>query len=89
MKTLNLNVAVFTTRQVIVDKSPIVYVSHDRDGDWQFFGEEKVSVSDARLVSLVEIIQLDQSINKILSMPINHYAIRQKITDDWTILSTN
>ena len=55
----NLNVAVFTTKYVLELQSPILYVSHDEeDGAWQFFGEEDVTESDCRIISLLNFLEL-------------------------------
>jgi hypothetical protein len=47
----SLDTAVFTTRFVVRDKSPILFVSHDADGSWQFHGNEtNVDDKDMMLV---------------------------------------
>jgi hypothetical protein len=82
---MNLNQAVFTTKYVIEDESPIVYVSHDSEGDWQFFGpEEEIQEDEARVVSLEAIIELSPYVKEILWMPEGVEAWYDTETREWT-----
>jgi hypothetical protein len=56
------NKTVFTTKFVIEDRSEIIYVAHDKDGDWQFFSKEDASEQEARIVFMNEILDLDTSL---------------------------
>lgn len=56
MKKRNLNIYVLTTVFVIKNQSPILYVYHDEDGDWQFLGiEDHLADADSMIISLGEI----------------------------------
>jgi hypothetical protein len=80
----DLNKAVFTTVYVLNRISPIVYVSHDADDDWQFFGPEKnVQIDKARVMSLGEIIEMDPTVKELLNMPIGTEAHRKDIGSEW------
>ena len=47
------NVAVFTTRQVVHDGQPILWVTHDEDdGAWQFHTGGSADEADAMIVGL-------------------------------------
>jgi hypothetical protein len=86
----SLTKAVFTTVYVIENNSPIIYVSHDMDGDWQFFGPEKdVEVDKARVVSLEEIIEIDASVKEVLDMPKGTDAHRKSLESEWVKISKN
>ena len=89
MKVPNEKTAVFTTTDVARKKLPIVYVSHDIDGDWQFFSSETVPTKEAMIVSLGEIIALDPSIKEILQIPPGTEAHRTSPSDDWMIIGKN
>ncbi len=85
-----LNTAVFTTRFIISGESVIVFIAHDDDGSWQFQGtENKVSESDMRLVSLGEIIEIDNSILQLADMPEGFEAMRNDKNSNWIITSSN
>ena len=59
--------AVFTTKYVLERQSPIVYVSHDENGDWQFFGKEQnITEEDARVIAFGEILKISPLVEKIL-----------------------
>lgn len=82
---INLNLAVITTRFVLEENSTIVYVTHDEDGYWQFFGEEEgIEEGDGRITSLGEIIEMDPTIKDILDIPEGGEAWRSKDTKEWT-----
>jgi hypothetical protein len=84
---INLNVAVFTTKYVVKDGSPIVYVSHDSEGDWQFLGAETdVQMENSMLVSLGEIIEMDTSIKELLGIPRFAEAHRKNKNSKWEVI---
>ncbi len=45
------NLGVFTTRQWLDEKKPVLRVVHDEDGDWQFLTGDQLQ-EDARIVAL-------------------------------------
>lgn len=47
------NTACFNCRHVLEEHKPILYVSHDEDGYWQFLCGGSHKEEDARVVSLV------------------------------------
>ena len=88
LETFNepLSKAVFTTKFVLRDKFPIVYVTHDEDGDWQFFsGHENITDKDIMIVSLGEIIEYDPSINEVSDLPQGKEAFRENQNASWEI----
>jgi hypothetical protein len=83
--TDNTNVAVFTTKHILNDNSPILYIYHDEDGAWQFFGNEDATEENARLVCLADMIEIDNSILEIAYMPMGYYAYRADKKSEWKI----
>ncbi len=79
------NVAVFTTSQVLRLRQPILYVSHDEEDDsWQFHtGAKGVSVRDAMLVFLSEIVNYDPGICELADLPCGWYAERDSLDSPW------
>jgi hypothetical protein len=76
--------AVITVRNIVYEGRPILHVSHDiEDGMWQFLDGDLVSMEDALVVSLVEIVQLDDSIIELANLPLGWEASRSKIGDTW------
>ncbi len=85
----SLKTAVFTTKFIADKLSPIVYVSHDDDGSWQFQGpEDNVSDEDIRLLGLGEIIEIDNTILEISDMPNGSIAIRDNSVSHWKVISS-
>ena len=80
-----LNTAVFTTKYVI-NKSYIANVFHYRDGSWQFNGiEGNLEDSDYKVVSLGEILSMDNSIEELANMPVGFCATRNNESSQWEI----
>jgi hypothetical protein len=86
----NLNTAVFTTRFVLEEKSPILFAFHYDDGTWQFSGSERnLSDDDYRVVSLGEIIEHDESVIQLATMPTGSEAMRLDSDSPWRISVKN
>lgn len=83
---INYNQYVITTKHVINNNSPIIRVMHEKDGDWQFLGkEENLSESDAFVLSLEEILCLDNTLKDVLSLPLGKQAYRTSPKDSWLV----
>ena len=77
--------AVFTCDHVLDRKRPILYASHDSEGDWQFLcGQEDHADENARVISLKQATEIDQSINDLFEMPIGVGAERKTVKDKWS-----
>ncbi len=80
------NTAVITCCHVIEDNMPILYVSHDADdGMWQFLCGKSHATSEARVVSLDEILKFDKTLSKLSDLPCGFIAERNSKKDEWHI----
>lgn len=80
----SLNTAVFTTTYVLKENEPILYVTHDVDGAWQFHaGNGRVDTTTGMLVSLQNILDHDDTMNEVADLPIGHYAARDSLEAPW------
>lgn len=83
------NTACITCCHVLDEKKQIKYVSHDEeDGMWQFLCGCQHRQEEARVVSLLSVFALDQSVGKLANMPCGCYAERElksKNGDTWKI----
>lgn len=78
------NTAVFITRQIVNEGLAILYVSHDEDdGAWQFHHGYNVSIEDAMIISLAEIVSLDNTFNQLSDLPLGWIAVRQSVNSSW------
>jgi hypothetical protein len=76
------NLGVYTTRNAF-EGSPILYVYHNEDGDWQFHTSLDPDINEGIYVLLEEITKLDPSINELYHLPYGGRASRESIEDDW------
>jgi hypothetical protein len=80
------NVAVFTTRKILDGSEWIAHVFHDEeDGAWQFHTCEAgpPRESDAAIVGLSEIVQLDESISELADLALGWHAWRDSEGSPW------
>jgi hypothetical protein len=80
------NKAVITTRFVVENNSTITYVSYDDDGDWQFFGNEDITENDALVISIKQILDIDQSLKDIPEIQEGQNVTRNDINSPWQII---
>jgi hypothetical protein len=77
------NRAVFTTNRVLDGTRPILLVNHDAEGDWQFLCGTTNRTSDARVVSLEEIVKLHPSVTELADLPKEWKAVRESANLPW------
>jgi hypothetical protein len=68
--------------------APVLYVSHDGDGDWQFLcGATHDDEADEKpmLVCLKEVVEKDPSLNQLAGMFTNHHAERASKSNYWSV----
>ena len=83
---MNKNQYVITTRFVIYDNSEIIRIIHEENGDWQFLGrEENLKESDAVIISLGEMMDFDNSLSIVESLPEGKQALRTDKMSPWYI----
>jgi hypothetical protein len=76
------NLGVFTTRQVL-EGLPILRVSHNSNGDWQFLCDTTTDVADLKVVALEVITKRDSSVNELFQLNYGWAAWRETPDDDW------
>lgn len=77
------NRAAFTTRPVLEENMPILLVSHDEDGDWQFLCRTTNRTEDAKIVSLGCIFERDPTLAKVADLPEGWTAYRPTKEAAW------
>jgi hypothetical protein len=76
------NLAVFTTRQWIEEKKPILRVVHDEDGDWQFLTGDQMP-KDIKIVALEQMTLRDKTLNDLFNLDYGESAERSFVGDKW------
>ena len=79
------NTACFTCRHVLEQNKPILYVSHDEDGYWQFLCGGSHTEEDARVVSLASILSIDETMSNLAQLDLGEYAEAEHASSDWTV----
>ncbi|RZJ72313.1 MAG: hypothetical protein EOO49_07340 [Flavobacterium sp.] len=69
----------------VLDKSrKILYAAHDSEGDWQFLcGQDDHTDENAKIISLRQAVELDETLNELYEMPANVGAERKSVNDKW------
>jgi hypothetical protein len=78
------NVAVFTLRQIVEGGQPILHVTHDEDGSWQFLSRGRACETDAMVVSLADMLRIDANIKRLAGLPLGWLAWRRTAEEEWT-----
>ena len=78
--------AVFICSHILDSGEDILFVSHDADdGAWQFLCDKEHNESDARIVSLKYVLDLDPTISNLNDLPLGYCAERKSKNDKWVI----
>jgi hypothetical protein len=78
------NVMVITTKNIMYNKNQILSVYHDfDDGMWQFLDGTDVTEEEAAIISLEEIIEIDDSIIELSNLPLGWSAWRISKDSEW------
>ncbi|MEX5832859.1 hypothetical protein AB3332_23045 [Ralstonia solanacearum] len=86
------NVAVIATRSVVFEQDWIAHVSHDlEDGAWQFRGSQTMQTqeSEAVVVSLRKIVELDSTVKELANLPLGWHAWRAAEGASWNRAMTD
>jgi hypothetical protein len=79
------NTACLVCDHVLSRQRPILYASHDIEGDWQFLcGKDDHTEENVKIISLKQVTDLDQTVNNLYEMPCNVGAERKNEKDKWT-----
>jgi hypothetical protein len=65
------------------EKQPIMLVTHDDDGAWQFHTGEPVSGADAMVVALEQMLLLDPSLADLGNLGCGWRATRTAVDAAW------
>jgi hypothetical protein len=77
------NLAVFTTRQWLDLRKPILRVVHEEDGDWQFLTGDQ-EPEDIKVVALEQLVLRDKTLNEVFDLNYGEAADRDSINGQWT-----
>ncbi|MGH2920557.1 MAG: hypothetical protein ACRDKU_00600 [Gaiellaceae bacterium] len=75
--------SVYTTRFVLDEGLPILVVSHDPDGEWEFLCGTTDKPKDAREIMLGEVLELDERVGEVADLPVGWRAFRSSAEAPW------
>jgi hypothetical protein len=79
------SVLTLTVRQIMDRQLPILLVCHDDDdGMWQFLTGGDVSMSDAVLVCLKNVVAIDSTVKNLYDLPSGWQAVRENQSAAWS-----
>ena len=80
------NAAVFSLKRIFNGDSKILVVNHDiDDGGWQFLDGDEMTMADAILVCMKNVIDLDNTVVEVANMEPGYVASRNFVGDKWVI----
>jgi hypothetical protein len=74
---------VYTTKFVVDKGFPILVVSHDPDGEWEFLCGTTDKPKDAREIPLGEVVDLDVRLLEVADLPVGWRARRSDPGAPW------
>ncbi len=75
--------AVFTTAQVVRERQPVLWVTHEDEKAWQFHTGGPVTKADAMLAGLGNITSIDPSLFELADLPPGWVAWRMAVGEPW------
>lgn len=78
----NPNKAIITTKYVANERKTIVNVIYDEDGDWQFYTNDDIDESDAVVLSVRQILEIDKTLASI-ELCKGQEATRKDSNSEW------
>lgn len=73
----------FTTAAVLDLGHPVLLVSHDDDGDWQFLCGTTNEPAQARVIHLRQVLEIDAGLAVLAGLPRGWIAWREGPSDPW------
>ena len=77
------NTVTFSTAKVVHDGFPVLRVSHDRDGGWQFLDATTYEPGECILLCLGCILERDATLGQVSDLLPGWSAWREKVGADW------
>jgi hypothetical protein len=79
----SVNSAAFTTSRVLEEGFPILMVSHEDDGDWQFLCGTTSDYEHCKLICLGCALESDGTLATIADLPRGWLAFREFVGGPW------
>src|SRR5690242_17021210 len=77
------NSVAFTSTHITEDRLPILLVTHDDDGAWQFHSGGTLTEVRPKVLCLEHVYSLDPSIGELADLPCGWQAEREAVGQPW------
>jgi len=77
------NTITYCTAKVARERFPVLQVSHDWDGDWQFLDATSEQPGECVLLCLGCVFERDSSLSQIADLPVGWSAWRSSLGAHW------
>jgi len=77
------NTLAFTTSRALENGEPILLVSHDYEGDWQFLCGDVTDEEQGKIICLGCAYQRDKSVGELADLPLGWQARRESVDAAW------
>ncbi|MFV0305792.1 MAG: hypothetical protein ACK5IC_09970 [Moheibacter sp.] len=74
---------IITTKYVTENKSQVVYVSYDDEGDFQMFSNEGADMEKVAIVSLNEILNIQPNLTLLIDIQRGDKYYREENRETW------
>lgn len=79
----DVNTATYCTAQVARERFPVLQVSHDADGDWQFMDATTEQPGECVLLCLGCVYERDPTLSEVADLPRGWSAFRPEVGAEW------
>jgi hypothetical protein len=73
----------YTTSAIMSREDSIVFITHDEDGEWQFFPDKDFAMDEVMMVTVDQVKAIDPGIEAALSIPTGTRVMRAN-GNEWT-----
>ncbi len=80
------NTVAFCCEHVFQRERPILCVSHDHGGDWQFLCGDDHSDGEPRLICMGCALEIDGTLVAVADLPAGWAAEREVLGDEWSFV---
>ncbi len=80
-----INKRVYTLKSIVCEAKNVLFVAHGEDGEWQFLDGEEVFLGDLMMVTFMQLIGLDKSLEVLLDLKSGFEANRSGLHAGWII----
>ena len=78
-----MNTVTYSTAKIVHERFPVLQVSHDHDGDWQFLDATTDEPGECLLLCFGCVYERDATLAEISDLPLGWSAFREKVGAEW------